>query len=223
MGDYPGEKLIGAMHGSFWIALTPIKRHMIRSSSSPNLPGFQLFQVFLDVPEIPDQDIYFTLNNLVFFMRKDTSIVEYIDVNTGNVESYTIPKILAAYGKPQQVYVHAMQHQRPEYNSVRIYLYYPQYGFMSIHFTTVGLDVWKSDEFTACFQKYTRLILWSEGKSLEMEIIKGLQLSDFLSAGSDPYQPIEKVTNLDTAEFFKAFVGNSEQVCLNILTANLEK
>ena len=190
---------------------------------SENLPGYQFFQVFLDVPELPDQEYYATLNHLVFFMQQSSSIVEYIDVNTGNVGSYTISKILATYGPPQQVYVHARPHQRLESNSVSLYLYYPDRGFMSVHFTTVDQDVWKKKEFTACFQKYTRLLLWTEGQHLDSSIVRGLGLSDVLDSGQDPYQSIEDVSKMNTKDFFQAFIDSSEQVCIRLITENLNK
>jgi hypothetical protein len=190
---------------------------------SANLPGYQFFQVLLDVPEVPDQEYYSTLNHLVIFMHKGATSVEYIDVNTGNIELYTIPQILAAYGQPQQVYVHARQHQRPENNSVTVYLYYPEDGFMSVHYTTVGMEVWKNDEITACFQKFTRLVLWPKGGPIDAEIVWALGLADFQNSGRDPYQPIEEVSNLSTTKFFETFAGSSEQVCLNLITADLDK
>jgi hypothetical protein len=186
--------------------------------------GYKSFQVLLDVPIVPDQEYYPILNQLILSIRKDTNLVEYIDVNTGNVEPYTIPQILAAYGQPQQVYIHARQSQRPESNSITVYLYYPNYGFMSVHFATVGLDAaWKNDEITACFQKYTQLLLWPKGKALDMEEFLWAQYLFNRNSGRTPYQPIEDVSNLTTTKFFETFSGTSEQVCLNLITANLDK
>lgn len=204
----------------FAINQAPYDTHIFESD---NLPDYQLFQVLLDVPKGSPQDNHQPLNHLIFFMRKGAFLIEYIDVNTGNLNLYTIPQILAAYGQPEQVYVLAWGSQQPTQNSVRLYLYYPKQGFMSIHFATVGQDVWTQNEFTACFQKYTRLILWPKGKLLDEEIAAGLFLGSVESLGHNPYQPIEEVSNLDTTKFFDAFVGSSKQVCLNISTANLDR
>jgi len=96
---------------------------------------------------------------------------------------------------------------------------------MSVHFTTVGLDdAWKNDEITACFQKYTRLILWPKGKVLDLEyFVWARHLSDFPQSGRKPFQPIEDVSNLTTTKFFEAFSDSSGQICLNLLTANLDR
>ncbi len=190
--------------------------HMFKSNS---LPNYQLFQVLLDVPAPPLEEgyNYSPLNNLVFFMRKDSTLIEYIDVNVGNLKPYTIPQILAIYGQPEQVYIET--NVWPGVNA-SVYLYYPAQGLMAVYHTTTDQDISNQDKFSICFQKYIRLILWSKGKPIDDEIVGGLFNANRL-LGYETYVPIEKVSDIDTAEFYKLFVGSPEQVCLNIFTANL--
>jgi hypothetical protein len=183
---------------------------------SKDHPGYMYYQVLLDVPQTTDEaNHYSSLNDLVFMINIDTFTVDYIDVNTGNVGAYTIPEIMAAYGKPTEIYVDFQGSQVPQYNGVLLSLYYRQYSFISTHFTTV--HEWTEPRINACFQKFTELRLWP--KDQHLSYVEGLTPSSrpMLSEVQN-WQPIDEVSDFSVDTFYRTYSGIQEQPCIEFKT-----
>lgn len=179
---------------------------------SKDLPGYMSFQVFLNVPQTTEEKYYLSLNHLVFLINIDTFVVDYIDVNTGNIDAYTIPQILANFGKPQEIYVMIGESQVPQFRGVSVLLFYPQHGFISNHFTTVDQEQLSKPKFTACFQKVTNLYLWPQEQNLDIE--ERLRIG-----GVDPLtlsllRPINQVSDLSIESFYQTYVNLREPPCI---------
>jgi len=179
---------------------------------SKNLPGYMYFQVYLDVPKTPDEYYYLSLNDLWFVINIDTFDVDYIDVNTGNIEAYTIPKILSNYGEPKEIYVDIGGGGVAQLSGVSLLLYYPQYGFISNHFTTADLDQLDKPNFLACFQKVTNLYLWSPSPSIDLNTRLKISGVDPITIGL--LKPIDQVSDFNVSTFYKTFVNAPEQPCI---------
>lgn len=179
---------------------------------SKDLPGHMFYRVYLDVPQTPELNRYSALNDLLVLVQMNTFTVENIDVNTGNIKDYTIPKILSDYGKPKQVYAIGFPTPVSWNSGVALYLYYPQYGFISSHFTTVDAESWAKPTFTACFQKTSKLFLWPEGKQLEF--FDRLKESLFDPETISAFTTLDEVTDLSVDKFYKIFAGSQEPACV---------
>jgi hypothetical protein len=156
------------------------------------------------------------LDNLFFVIRIDTFKVEYISVNTGNIESYTIPKILYAYGQPDEVYVWSSGWNNLEIYDVSLYLYYQNLGLLSKHHTTVSkLDV-SNKKVNVCHQDYTQLTLWPQNQKLELYDLSKLQISDVSSFTLGGFKPLEQVSDLNVTGFYQSFMEAGEQPCVEI-------
>jgi hypothetical protein len=180
---------------------------------SKDLPGYMYFRVYLNVPQtFEEKNYYFSLNYLIFVININSFKVDYIDVNTGNIEAYTIPKILAEYGKPEQVYAVGGASQVSELTGVSLLLYYPQYGFISNHFTTVDLSQIGNPTITACFQKVTNLYLWP--KNQELSFVDRLKISAVDPVTMSLMKPLDQVSNLNVSSFYQTFVNKTTQPCI---------
>lgn len=178
---------------------------------SQKLPGYMYFQVFLNVPKTDDEFNYFSLNHLIFVISIDTFNVDYIDVNTGNIDDYTIPALLRKYGEPENIYVYLSDHPLPQYTGVTLILYYPQHGFISSHFTTVTAEEIRKPEFTACFQKVTNLYLWSKEQNMDFE--ERLKISGTDAIG---LKLIDTVSEFNTEDFHQTYLNSQgENLCVD--------
>jgi hypothetical protein len=186
---------------------------------SKDLPGFMWFQVGLDVPQTPELEHYKALNDLSFLIQIKTFTVQDIDVNTGNINNYTIPKILADYGQPQQIYVIGFATPVNWNSGVSIYMYYPQYGFISSHFTTVDEADFDKPTFTACFQTTSKLFLWPQEKQIDFEARLKESLVDSFTMSL--FRPLDQATNYSLEKFYKTFTLAKEQPCIEFKSAVL--
>lgn len=190
------------------------------NKSSPN---YYIFKAYLNVPKSTNQEHYFTLNDLYFKINKETFKVDYIHVNTGNIDAYIIPNILNKYGMPQEVYIDPAWSQLEYYNGISILLYYPQYGFLSSHFTTVGNDDWTKPQITACFQKYTELSIWPQERQIDIQKLATLGISSVSEITIKYLKPLEKVSDFTIAKFYATFSNNNLQPCIQFNTELLLK
>jgi hypothetical protein len=188
---------------------------------SPDNPGYMFFGVDLDVPNADEAEVYQSLNNLYFGINIKTFLVDYISVNTGTLDRYSIPKILAENGRPQQIYVHAVRHPVSYFNGISIDLYYPQYGFMSEHFTTVTDDEFNQESLLACFQKDSNLFLWSQEKNGVLSQESKLGTSDVFPFDLSKDKTIDQVSNYDVESFYQEFKGINSQFCMQFETIKL--
>lgn len=180
-------------------------------------PGYMFYQVLLDVPQTAEEASYYSsLNHLIFRISIDAFTVDSIDVNTGNVDAYTIPAILAVYGKPAEIYVNFGRSQVPQYSGVTLSLYYPQSGFISAHFTTVTDDEWAEQRFTTCFQKVTDLLLWAQDQQLDYSEALGLSASN-MTTGKSSWRPIHEVSDYSVDTFYRTYNGIKGQPCIEFI------
>jgi hypothetical protein len=182
---------------------------------SKNLPGYMYFQAFLDVPQTPEDYYYSSLNQLVLIINISTFKVRYIDVNTGNISAYTIPRILQNYGEPEEIFVMIGGGQVSQYSGVTLFLYYPQFGFISSHFFKVDQEEWNEPTFSACYQKVTELYLWPQKEQLgfdERLIISGYDAVD--SSILSLFEPINQVSELTVRKFYQSYVNLQELPCI---------
>jgi hypothetical protein len=218
-GITPGETTWGqAWQLLMRLAVPPTSATLPQESQ--DLPGYGYRRVYLDVPVAPDQDYYFNLNNLWFVINIQTSVITYIRVNTGNVEAYTIPKILAEYGQPQEIFVLGTPGPVSYFNGISLYLFYPQYGFLSTHFTTVSEDDWNKPTLTACFQKYSELALWPKRTQLGLQDLSRLGISDVSSYTVNQFKRLDRVSALNVRSFYLKYV-DKQQPCIDFQTSSL--
>jgi hypothetical protein len=184
---------------------------------SKDLPGYMYYQVHLDVPKTLEENNYSPLSNLWFVINIKTFKVDYIDVDTGYAWAYTLPGIFANYGKPQQIYV--LGGENPISSAVVLYLYYPQYGFISAQGTDVERDVWKTPAFTTCFEKVnTDLWLWPQEQQLDFNARMKVSIDPFTLR---KFKPLDKVSNLTADKFYDAFSSSHQPPCVEFDTASL--
>jgi hypothetical protein len=181
---------------------------------SIEFPGYMYFPVYLNVPKSDEPEVYQSLNDLIFVINIDSFRVDYISVNTGTLDRYTIPRILAEYGRPQKIYVMEGKSQVTDYYGISVYLYYPQYGFMSEHFTTVTDDEWKKGNILACFQKNSNLSLWPQKLQIDLLQLSKVGISGVYPPDLSSYKHIDQVSNYDIENFYQEFVGLNSQPCI---------
>jgi hypothetical protein len=187
---------------------------------SKRLPGYMYYQVYLDVPQTPEEKINGTLNNLTFIINIKTFTVDYISVDTGNVEAYTLPRILADYGKPQEIYVFGGE--SPIASEVSLLLYYPQHGFISTQSTVVEHAVWKEPAFTACFQKVTTaLSLWAQDDQ-QMDFYTRLEISRVDSFSMSLIKLLDKVSDSTVNNVYENFINTHQAPCIDFNTEALQ-
>jgi hypothetical protein len=183
---------------------------------SRDFPGYMYYTVLLDVPETQDQYYYSSLNDLTFIINIASFKVDYIDVNTGNIDDFTMRELLLNYGRPETVYARLGQSPVEQYSGATILLYYPQYGFVSTHFARVEEKEFnKNSEVTACFQEATNLYLWDQEDV--MSIGERLKLSGFDDVGISSFKPINQISKYSVNEFYDFVVGHKQEPCLDLV------
>lgn len=181
---------------------------------SKNQPGYIHYRVYLDLPKMPEEKYHLLVNDLRFIINIETFKADYISVDTGNVEAYTLPRIIADYGKPQQIY--ARGGEGPIASGLSLLLYYPQHGFISTQSIEVEYAVWKQPTFMACFQKVTTaLSLWPQERQLDL--YERLKIT-----GVDPFtlkeiKPLDQVSDSNVDKFYQSVV-NGNPPCIEFKT-----
>lgn len=181
---------------------------------STYLPGYMYFPVYLDVPGTNIENVNQSLNAINFVINIKTFLVDYISVNTGTLENYTIPKMLTDYGLPSQIYVTTGKSQVTDYYGVGIKLFYPQFGFMSEHYSTVGDEEMEKEIFKACFQKDSSLSLWPQNQQIDLPKLSELNISSIYPSVIRSFKKIDQVSNYDVESFYQEFEGVNSQPCI---------
>lgn len=181
---------------------------------SESLPGYMYYRVYLNVPQSDDDKYYSPLNDLSFMINIETFTVDYIDVNTGNIQNYTIPKIIKTYGYPEKSYISIADTSMSQFSGVYLVMYYPQHGFISNHFAKVDKDEFGKSEIRACFQKYATLYLWSSEQEMDFHTrLSSISLID--SRTLSFLQPFEQVTTSSLEEIIDV-MQDEEQFCITL-------
>ena len=191
----------------------PWETQLIESSS---LPGFIYFRVLLNLPQIT-QDEYSSFNDLWFIINTDRFVVDYIDVNVGNLAQYSLSSILGKYGRPSEIWVLALPSQVTFNNGVSIYLYYPDFGFISSHYYVVDPNAWNQPTIDLCEQQLTKLMLWNSESYLGYIDRLGIGGFDSLTIGL--IKSIDRVSTYEIETFYETF-ANSDG-CVEFSTPKL--
>lgn len=187
---------------------------------SKSLPGYIYYRVSLDIPQALKDQVALESTYIFFQIKLDNFYVEYVDdAPTGKMDAYILPKILSDYGKPKQIYV--LGGETPIQSVVSLFLYYPQYGFISIQSDEVERKLWSEPNFTTCFQEvFGELSLWPQDKPLDF--YERLKIGGVDSDTLGLVKPLDKVSNFTTDEYYDAFISNgSKPPCIQFDTNKL--
>lgn len=180
--------------------------------------GYIHFQVYLDFPQTFEEKYHLTSNGPLFTISIKTFTVDYIDLNTGSIELYMLPNILANYGKPEKIYVLGGETQIA--SGIELLLYYPNNGFISTQYIDLDPSVWNESEFNICFQNTTStLVLWSQKE--HMDFYDRLRISGVDQGTINLIKPIEQVSNFNVNTFYQAGT-NGQPPCIEFKTLSLE-
>lgn len=189
---------------------------------SRKFPGYMNFVVSLDIPQPPEEKYHLLADRMYFDINIKTFNVDYIDVNTGNIEGYTLRRILADYGKPQEVY--ALGEETQISSGVALFLFYPQDGFLSSQIVYVDRNTWKQSTAKVCFQDVTtNLSLWPPEEQLDFHsrITTGGQGIDSFTLSM--IKPLHEVSNLDVNQFYRKFVDKKQPPCIEFNVETLQR
>ena len=193
---------------------SPWETQLIESSS---LPGFIYFRILLNLPPQITPDEYSSFNDLWFVINADRFVVDYIDINVGNLTQYSLTAILQKYGKPNEIWVLGLPSQVSFNNGVSIYLYYPDFGFFSSHYYVVDPNAWNQPTIDLCEQKLTELMMWNS--DADISFIDRLRIGGFDSLTIGLIKSINRVSTYDIETFYETF-ANSDK-CIEFSTPEL--
>lgn len=184
---------------------------------SQRLPGFVYFRAILDIHQTNEESYYHSLNDLTFLINVESSRIDYIDVNVGNLAAYAIPEMFADYGKPEEINVFGGS--SPIVSGVTVDLYYPQHGFISSHFMSVEDSKFGTETITACLQdmKITVLHLWSDNQYLDY--FERLRISDYDSFSIGSKKTLDWASSMSIDSFMAE--SAKPQACFDFDTARL--
>ncbi len=177
---------------------------------SKNSRGYMNFQVHLDLPQASKDKLRLFENYLSFGINIKSFIVDYINVDTGSIEAYTLQRILSDYGKPQEIY--AMGGETPINSGVTLFLFYPEKGILSAQFVDVDRNVWKKPTAKVCFQKITAsLSLWPPEQQLDFD--SRMRMGNVDSLSLSMIKPINEVSDLNVDQFYSSSVDTQQLTC----------
>ena len=186
----------------------------ISAYESKEKPGFVFFHPDLNIRKTtttqPNQD----LDDLWLGVNLDTYTVDYISVETGVLNNYTIPLILSTYGEPQEIYAYGTPSEILDNGGITIILYYPQYDFMSSHFVAVGNNEWNQSILTSCFQQTSHIEIWPQNENLEFKERFDKNLLNITKT-------IDQVTDFSVHEFYQEFSSEYPTFCISFNTKDL--
>ena len=191
----------------------------IRIFESEEQPGYVFITTYFDITVDSEDEPYGALKDLSLGVKTIDFVVDYLDVNTGRIANYTIPEIMKKYGEPTQVYVVGAPHSLDFYSGISIWLYYPNFGFISNHFTTVNNTQWSQTSFTSCFQKASKVYIWPQ--DLQMDFLSRLRISG--QTNSQDFKLINEVSDYSVSSFYSQFVREQTQPCLVFYTDKIIK
>lgn len=129
----------------------------------------------------------------------------------GVEERYALPKILADYGQPGEVWMWARTFLKDEWN-VAFEMFYPELGILVPYHVDVYLE--ENDQnpnVQVCIYEPARnstLILW--WPDLNYTYYGAHYDTDLLQY----YLPLEEAIGMDVATFYKTFIGQDDPVCI---------
>lgn len=182
---------------------------------SKDRPGYIYYRVYLDIPKASDEEVSQPSNNILFIINSKTFAVDYIDLYTGGIETYSIANIFANYGAPQEIYIMGLD--SPITSAVGLFFYYPQFGFISTHNVEVEDTVWREPMFTVCVDKVsTGFSLGSQENQLGF--YERMKISGMDSLTISLIKPLEKVSAIDVTKFYEHY---ADYPCIELNTSSL--
>lgn len=158
-----------------------------------------------------------------YVIRRDNFKIDYIGIHAGDNRKFSIPQILASYGKPKEIYLLELASAIGSY-SVTLFLYYPQYGFMTRHYAEIEYEDTIDGTITACYDFESKsdtdmgtvLLLWSSAKEINLMDIARLQISDIAPETIDWLDPLQQISSLSVNDFYRKFAGITTPPCIDL-------
>jgi hypothetical protein len=188
---------------------------------SSKYPDYLFYSIDLNIPINHDLDIYRFLNRLEFVINSETLVIEYITVNTGNIDDYSLNAILNKYGEPESILIDAIPHQLKFFSGVVFYLFYPDSGFIASYFIKVDQSVWDTELFTVCFQTYSEIYIWAPQPGMDINKIASIPNSDIIPEMVPQLQRIDQVSMYTISSFYDYFSQKIDRPCLKLVTDRL--
>ena len=177
--------------------------------------GIKYYIFFFHLPVEDEWDVQ---TSFLLSVREEDNVIESISssMDAHHIDLHLIPEILSEYGKPESIVLSGSA--AGGYGGgyfVNIYMYYPQYGFLSSHTFRVENEEREAGSVEVCssLQTYSGLMLWNPENDVSIEVLSemwpGYWYGDFI--------PLEQVSNLAIDEFYNIFTGLPKQ-CIEIRT-----
>ncbi len=159
--------------------------------------------------EIPSENgFYGDLNQIgVRFVLRDNLI---ISMKIGGLEDgpYSIQEFLAAYGKPEEMWVHTYSQDAGDDLPFIVLLFYPTKGFAAMF----DADVEKEPMLRGCLERKAGLFLWNPLKRITLKEF-GEMFGVYVDE-HEPYLSLEEATGMDIDTFYRTYKGAQGPVCL---------
>ncbi len=129
---------------------------------------------------------------------------------TNDWRPYTLPRMLADYGQPQQIFLRTFSDTPTGWLPFNLLLFYPEQGIFVSYYGPAE----KSEEtLRACLdQTDIRLWLWSPEHTMSLERL--------VNMGSSPigdlsgFRSLEEATGMSVEQFYQSFVQPNHKTCL---------
>jgi len=165
------------------------------------------YDILIPVP----RDIFPVRLGHRYVVQKD--IVQKIEVEIGNVDSYRLSEMLNDLGQPHEVWISTYSKKHERSLPFTIVLYYPDQAVLVRFAGEAEVD---GDFVVSCPQEYPvlALVLWSvdkQYKSFEAAVNDTLRLGPSRDWN---YQRLEDVTDMNPASFFETFKVPETTACI---------
>jgi hypothetical protein len=199
--------------------LEPISYRISDAYIYSDLPGLVNYTIVVPLPV--NQYTPWSKDNQIYVVDTQTDIIKAIYAPAEDFEQYQIPNLLETYGPPVEI-LFSGGHGFGDKYFVSLYMYYPAYGFLATHITTVAWEDTLDGFVSACYHESSELFIWPPDQTMSYEDMVPFGMTDFteitMELFQEFFQSLNMVTGFDEAGFYYAFVNSELPVCIDVQT-----
>ena len=199
-----------------WWGATP--GHTTWAEVSPlfellNVEVFSTGQIFHHVRiPVPNRLAQSGFLEIDYSVRRDDDVIQNIQIVTAASHTYSLERMLAAHGKPSEIWLNTLPRSREGFLPFRLILIYQELGMAVQYVESKAMQ--EDSTIIGCFPEERQgspiISLWIPDPDLKFDDILRFSYLD----ESQFYLPLEDATELDTESFTEHFAAQDGDYCL---------